>query len=367
MSNIPIRPEKQPPQAGPTRGVGNVSKIATQVGSNGPILPESFFSFSGFIFLITGAFLGASFENWSVKRQLKDYLAQTLTDSMTVSKSPDKETMHSTLESELSLLSIDQLRTLDQLLKNHPDTTIMIISQVAKTDLPGLQKWLVKLTSFEGQRIVGIKEDIAISIKGLGDTHVSNGVSTRGILYEIHYPTTHAEMKEFEFIVTDPKTGASRSTVISLKIDERDFPALESAFRMPLVPSEYKDRALDAYLTLSKPAETSQIQAQDPKSDAQVKHAQKILQDPTIQQRNPLMVTIVHKDKSLELPIHITSRTVLLNDQKYLELKLLNYTTRIPYNKDELKGVLIERIGTDGTLANAIQRAASAFTRGIAS
>lgn len=40
----PIQPGQPPQQIDSTRKVGPESEIATQVGSNGPILPESFFS-----------------------------------------------------------------------------------------------------------------------------------------------------------------------------------------------------------------------------------------------------------------------------------------------------------------------------------
>ena len=231
MSNT-IEPGKTPGEIPKTPSTAKQeSSIAIQGQSNGAILPESYFSWSGFVFLISFGWLSATFEDWSVKQQLVPQLAQKLATS---------GDMQDLLETHLDQLSVRELRALDHLATQSLDT-MQLLSKKALENPKTLLSWLKKLASPEGKRITSVKEDEPIKIGGLVDTGISNGVSMEGYLYEISSPLAITTVKNvpfdvpmkkipFEVTMTHPETGEVRR--LSWELDASANAYFESNFKI---------------------------------------------------------------------------------------------------------------------------------------
>ncbi len=423
----PIQQGQQPERGGKAPGVVPQSDIATQGQSSGAILPESFFSYSGFIFLISFAWLSATFDDWSVKQQLMSSIIETITK--TSLKTEVNEDMRSTLENYLNMFHVPELLMLRKVLKDFPKATSRLISGAAK-DHVKLKNILTHLSTSKGQQLAMQNEQISIGtpeekiglergelsqIESFADTGISNGTTSNGYLYEIHLPFKLPELsekkiemiadlkKDIDVIVTDPQKGITRrlSVPFEVKGESNKIKLLNELQKFEnniLLTPEFSDTIVKAfnaqvfdrfpvgynqpeflenykkgniYLIDGKPSllpnknlPTACI------SETDLKKAQKLILK---QNENHPTLNVHIPDSSIpvKIPCNINTREVGVNNRDYLELtfiaeyldKDLSYTTRVPYGENETKDALIERIGQDGSLARAMLMAASAFTR----
>ena len=220
----PIQSGQQPERGVKPSQVGKESPIAMNPSSNGGILPESS-KYSFFIFVISFAWTDTSFEDWS-KHRLASSLSTTLVNSMDFKKSETKEAMLSTLKSHLNTFSINQLRTLEDYAKEHPDFPTYV-AEMANTPPSNLHEGLLAFTTPPGTSTKKIPEDEPQSAE-LYDTDISCGKSGN-FLYEIRLsrpgvPNLSQNLAEYktkiEIVLTNPQTGESRRMKAPFKIEE---------------------------------------------------------------------------------------------------------------------------------------------------
>lgn len=376
-----IEPGKQPSEATSHPEVRAESLQASQVPSEGPQLGKGVSLFSRFIWIISFAWVKASFSNWSEKQRLTGSLARTLVDTVDIPKPQAKEVKRLALESHLDDLSLDQQHSLHSLLSEHKKITSALIFETAENRPKELHGLLKKLATPDGkmmieqrERIAGAAEDNPIKgVNILSDTGVTNGVSLQGFHYEIHLgfklpdPLTQ-KVSDFhgtvEIMVTNPETQQIRRLSTTLKILGEvngvhileELQKLENALHYPqYAPAEYARLADQAQEALSQSGfqniqtpdqyvkaykqgnvhlsggEPSLFYPLEPPilhsgsiSPREVEKAQNILFGEKLEPAD-LPRLFIHTDtrgSTSEVGCAIDSRTIELGNQKYLELKL---------------------------------------------